>query len=157
MNDVVVVDASLALKWVLAEPDSGAVVLLLNSWTNEGIDVIAPALFAYEVTNTLHRQVVLGKLTYKEARRGLTDLFLSGVLLRFSPYEDISAQAMEFAHNLQLPATYDAHYLALAWRENCKYWTADTRLWNAVKGKLPWVHWFRNYRSSSSEEENQSK
>ncbi len=150
MNDVVVVDASLALKWVLAEPDSDTAVILLDHWTDEGIDVIAPALFAYEVTNTLHRQVVAGKLTYEEARRGLTDLFLSGVLLRFSPYEDISAQAMEFAHNLNLPATYDAHYLALSWYENCEYWTADARLWNAVKGKLPWVRWFSDYRPASS-------
>lgn len=31
--------------------------------------------------------------------------------------EDISAQAMEFAYNFNLPATYDAHYLALALRE----------------------------------------
>ncbi len=31
MNDAVVVDASLALKWVLDEPDSVAAVKLLNS------------------------------------------------------------------------------------------------------------------------------
>ncbi len=60
MNNVVVVDASLALKWVLAEPDSGTAIMLLDHWTSEGTDVIAPALFAYEVTNTLYRQVVTG-------------------------------------------------------------------------------------------------
>ena len=145
MSDVVVVDASLALKWILDELDSSKAVMLLDQWTNEGISVIAPALFTYEVTNTLYRQVVAGKLTYEEAKQGLTDLFSIGVLLKFSMYEEISTQAMEFAHQLDLSATYDAHYLALAFHENCEYWTADTRLWNIVKRKFSWVHWFSDY------------
>ncbi len=145
VSDVIVVDASLALKWVLAEPDSDAAIILLKGWTNEGINVIAPALFAYEVTNTLHRQVAAGKLIYDEARQGLNDLFSIGVLLKFSLYQDISRHAMEFAHQFDLPATYDAHYLALAQQENCEYWTADTRLWRAVKRKLSWVRWFSDY------------
>jgi predicted nucleic acid-binding protein len=145
MSNVVVVDASLALKWVLAEPDSNTAVILLNKWTDKGISVIAPALFTYEVTNILYRQVVAGKLTYEEAKQGLIDLFSIGVLLKFSLYEDISIQAMEFAHQLKLPATYDAHYLALALDENCECWTADKRLWNIVKGKFSWVRWFSDY------------
>jgi predicted nucleic acid-binding protein len=145
MSNVVVVDASLALKWVLAEPDSNTAVILLNKWTDKGISVIAPALFTNEVTNILYRQVVAGKLTYEEAKQGLIDLFSIGVLLKFSLYEDISIQAMEFAHQLKLPATYDAHYLALALDENCECWTADKRLWNIVKGKFSWVRWFSDY------------
>ena len=145
MSNVVVVDAGLALKWVLAEPDSNTAVILLNKWTDKGISVIAPALFTYEVTNILYRQVVAGKLRYEEAKQGLTDLFSIGVLLKFSLYEDISIQAMEFAHQLKLPATYDAHYLALALDENCECWTADKRLWNIVKGKFSWVRWFSDY------------
>jgi predicted nucleic acid-binding protein len=146
MSDVVVVDASLALKWVLAESDSNTAVILLHQWTDEGISVIAPALFSYEVTNTLYRQAVAGKLAYEEAKQGLTDLFSVGVLLKFSQYEDVSTQAMEFAHQLNLPATYDAHYLALALHENCEYWTADKSLWNIVKGKFSWVRRFSDYR-----------
>lgn len=63
MNDVVVVDANLALKWVLLEEDSTLSMGLLEKWTNERKEIIAPALFAYEVTNILHRQAVTGKLT----------------------------------------------------------------------------------------------
>jgi hypothetical protein len=29
-------------------------------------------------------------------------------------------------------------------------WTADTRLWNAVKGKLAWVRWFDDYQPDVS-------
>src|SRR5712691_1264976 len=135
MSDVVV-DASLAIKWVLLEQDSDTAAILLDRWTNEGKEIIAPALFTYEVTNILHRRVVTNKLTYEEAKKGLTKLFTIPVSLDFSEYENISAGAMEFAHRFDLPAAYDAHYLALAERESCEYWTADTRLWNAVKRKL---------------------
>jgi predicted nucleic acid-binding protein len=69
MNDVVVVDANLALKWVLLEEDSTISMGLLDKWADEGKEIIAPALFAYEVTNILHRQAVTGKLTYDEALR----------------------------------------------------------------------------------------
>ncbi len=144
MSDVVVVDASLALKWVLAESDSNTAVKLLDQWTNDGTSIIAPALFTYEVANILYRQTITGKLTYEEARQGMADLFSIGVFLKFSRYEDISMQAVEFARQLNLPATYDAHYLALAFHEDCECWTADKRLWNIVKGKLSWVRWFSN-------------
>lgn len=142
MSDVVVVDASLALKWVLIEQDSVAALALLGQWTNEGKRTIAPALFTYEVTNIIYRQAVIGKLTYDEAARGLAKLFSLGVSLRLAQYKEISKQAMMFARDFHLPATYDAHYLALAQHENCEYWTADTRLWNAVQAKLNWVRWF---------------
>lgn len=141
MNDVVIVDASFALKWVLLEEHSDKAITLLDRWTSERKAVIAPALFTYEVTNIIYRRVVRNLLTYEEAMQALTDLFSEGISLNFSQYEEISKQAMRLAHRYGLPASYDAHYLALAARENCEYWTADIRLWNVVKSKLSWVHW----------------
>jgi len=146
MSDTVVVDENLALKWVLLEADSHTSILLLDKWTDEGTTVIAPALFAYEVTNILYRQTVSGKLTYDESRRGLEKLFSLDIRLTFSLYEEVSAQAMEFARRFHLPATYDAHYLALAYAEQCECWTADRRLWNAVKRELVWVRWLGEYQ-----------
>ena len=146
MSDTVVVDANLALKWVLLEEDSHTSMLLLDKWTDEGRTVIAPALFAYEVTNILYRQAVSGKLTYDESRRGLEKLFALEIRLEFSLYKEVSTQAMEFAERFRLPATYDAHYLALAYAERCECWTADRRLWNAVKRELDWVRWLGDYQ-----------
>lgn len=140
MNNVVVVDASLAIKWVLVEDDSDRALMLLDRWISEGKELIAPALFTYEVTNILHRQVVKGVHNYEETRLALADLYAIGVRLDFSQHQDISMQAMVLAQRYKLPASYDAHYLALAEREDCEYWTADMRLWNAVKSKLSWVH-----------------
>ena len=141
MSDVVVVDASFAIKWVLREEDTARAVQLVNRWQSEGKAAIAPALFAYEVTNIIYRRVARNLLTYEEAKLILTDILSEGVLLDFSQYEEISMQAMMLAQRYGLPASYDAHYLALAARERCDFWTADTRLWNAVKSRLSWVHW----------------
>ena len=104
MSDTVVVDANLALKWVLLEEDSHTSMLLLDKWTDEGRRVIAPALFAYEVTNILYRQAVSGKLTYDKSRRGLEKLFALEIRLEFSLYKEVSTQAMEFAERFRLPA-----------------------------------------------------
>jgi len=39
-----------------------------------------------------------------------------------------------------LPATYDAHYLALAERLEAELWTADRRLYAAVQAAMPQVN-----------------
>ena len=146
MSDVVVVDASLALKWVLSELDSNIAITLLKEWNTQKVEVIAPALFAYEATNILYRQVVVGKLTYDETKKLLAKLFSIGVELDFSHYINTSTRAMEFSYRFGLPAAYDAHYLALAEREKCDYWTADARLLNAIGGKLPWLRRLSDYQ-----------
>jgi predicted nucleic acid-binding protein len=148
MTDVVVVDASLALKWVLSEADSNTAITLLRKWNTDNMEVIAPALFTYEATNILYRQVVTNKLTYDEVKKLLTKLFSIGILLNFAQHTEISLRAMELSHRFGLPVAYDAHYLALAEHEKCEYWTADSRLCNAVKDKLPWVRQLSEYQST---------
>jgi|SRR5690242_8246093 len=147
MSSVVVVDTSVAIKWVIPEPDSATADALVQTWKTQGTTLIAPPLFAYEVANTLHQQVRKGKISLDEARKSLSQLLdpNQGPVLMFSPDPAInlalSMRALELAQQHGLPATYDAHYLALAEREGCEYWTADERLWNAVKVRLPWVRW----------------
>jgi len=148
MTDIVVVDASLALKWVLSEADSNTAIALLQTWNTDKMEIIAPALFTYEATNILYRQVVTNKLSYEEVKKLLTKLLSIGILLNFVQHRDISIRAMELSHRFGLPAAYDAHYLALAEHEKCDYWTADTRLWNAVRDKLPWVHKLNEYQDT---------
>ena len=148
MTDVVVVDASLALKWVLSEADSNTAIGLLQRWNIDNMEIIAPALFSYEATNILYRQVVTNKLSYEEAKKLLTKLLSIGILLNFVQHREISTRAMELSHRFGLPAAYDAHYLALAEHDKCEYWTADSRLYNAVRDKLPWIRQLSEYQST---------
>ena len=135
----VVVDASVVVKWVLEEPYSTEAIALLNQWAAQDHRILAPSLLAYEVTNALYKRVVRGELSLDEAQAALADVLSTGPELATN--EAASPRALELAHQFHRPSSYDAHYLALAVWESCDFWTADERLWNAVRATLPWVHW----------------
>lgn len=141
----VVVDASIALKWTINEADSSAALALLADWTKQEIEVHAPFLLAYEVTNALYRRVRKGEIPFYDARRGLTEIIYKVVEFDFREDPDFNIRAMELGQQFGLPAVYDSHYLALAESKECELWTADLRMWNSVKGKLDWVHWMGDY------------
>ena len=63
--------------------------------------------------------------------------------LRFFGDAELHRQALKIAQRYNLPATYDAHYLALAERLGIEFWTADRRLFNAVQSSLSWVNLVR--------------
>jgi predicted nucleic acid-binding protein len=150
-SNCVVVDASIALKWVLDEADSSTALAMLADWTNNGVEILAPALLAYEVTNALYRRVGRGVIPSEDARRGLKRVIFTSLELEFFQDADFSIRAMELAQYFGLPATYDAHYLALAESKGCELWTADERMWNSISGKLPWVRWITDYSTTSSD------
>jgi len=151
MSNKVVVDASLALKWVLREDDSDLARSLLTSWNGNGVEIMVPALFAYEITNILYRQVVTNKLTYEQASFFQEGIFSLKIAFDFSHHKEISRKAMFLANRFRLPASYDAHYLALAEREQCEYWTADARLLNGLRGQLPWVRNLSDHQTDGSD------
>jgi predicted nucleic acid-binding protein len=150
MTETVVADTSIVIKWIIPEPDSPVALALVTKWFSSRIVILAPALLLYEVTNVLHQRVRKGGITFDEAEQALANVLLGALKLDFSQPSALSTRALQLAQQYKLPATYDSHYLALAERENCEYWTADERLWNAVKGKLSWVRWLGDYRSSIS-------
>ena len=147
MRNAVVVDTSIAIKWVLNEDDSALALALLAEWKNKKMAMLAPALLAYEASNTLYQNVRRGKITLDTAELSMTKVIFAGLQLDFSQDPVLGVRAIELANNFSLLATYDAYYLALAERERCEFWTADTRMWNAVKGKFAWVRWMGDYHT----------
>ena len=85
MNGFVVVDASLAFKWLVSEENSDLAHSISRSWANNGIQAAAPYLMPVEVANALHRRVVRGELTVEDAVRLLEYLLASGIELRDEP------------------------------------------------------------------------
>ena len=69
MNEFVVVDASLAVKWLVEEEDSDKAHEILQSWVTQDISRVAPYLMPFEVTNALHRRVMRGELSVGESSR----------------------------------------------------------------------------------------
>ncbi len=148
MKNVVVVDTSIAIKWVLNELDSNTALALLAEWKRKKIVMLAPVLLAYEATNALYQKVRGGKITFDTAKEGLTQVILTGLQFDFLQDPTLGLRALELAQNFSLLATYDAYYLALAEREGCDFWTTDTRMWRSVKPQISWVRLLEEYSTT---------
>ena len=139
MSGLVVVDASLAVKWLVPEVHSDKAYTLARSWAAEGTQPIAPYLMPVEVANALHRRVVRREVTVAAATGLLESLLASGIELR-EPAR-LHSRALELADRLGQNAAYDAHYLALAEILNCELWTADERFYRAASSTFKFVKW----------------
>lgn len=118
---VIVVDASIAVKWLIAEPDSEWAL----SITRHGSALVAPELLLSESGNAL----------WKLARRGLLASTTQAALyasLDTSPLRIMACGAAMHAAALRLANTldhpiYDCVYLALAIEVGGMLATADAR------------------------------
>ena len=124
----VVVDASVAVKWVLRENGSDAADALLDE---DGL--IAPAIWLAEAANALWRRARMSEIAADEARERLLEL-------QNAPVASIAIdahieQALMLATRLGHPV-YDCLYLALAVRQNTHVVTADRRFASAAAGEL---------------------
>ena len=123
----IVIDASVALKWVLDEPGKDAADALLDA------ELIAPALWLVEAANALWRRTQRGEITALEARERLVELYNAPVTT--TAIEDDLLAAGDLANSLGHPVC-DCLYLAMAVRENTHVVTADTRF-HAVVDRSP--------------------
>lgn len=138
MSSLVVVDASLTFKWLVAEEDSRKATALLRSWGQDGKRLAAPHLLAAEVTNAVHRKVVQGYLAQGQAVLLIERMESLPFELHDPP--GLHARALELASELGQGAAYDSHYLALAEALECEYWTADDRFYRAARTAYASVH-----------------
>ena len=122
---VVVVDASVAAKWLLAEPDSEIAAMLLDG----SFDLQAPRLLVSEIGNMLWRMAVNGSIDEYEAARLAAALL--DVPLQWRDDERTCVEAVRIAVELGHPA-YDCMYLALASLIGSQVVTADKRFVSAV-------------------------
>ncbi len=136
MNSVVV-DASVAIKWVLEEEGSADALALLEAWLVADITPVAPSWLACEIATILHRRAADGKISHA----GALDAYDDALLFVTTLPEQIAdgRRALEIAHQTRQKQSYDAHYLALAERLGLEYWTDDGRFVAAVAGTFPQV------------------
>jgi len=143
VSGVVVVDASLAVKWLVREVHSDKAYALARSWAREEVYPMAPYLMPVEVANALYKRVIRKEVSLQEATSLLDGLFSTGIELR-EPAR-VHVKAMELAVELKQDAVYDAHYLALAEALNCELWTADERFYRAASSGHTQVRWIGSF------------
>ena len=143
VSGLVVVDASVAVKWLVREEDTDKALALLRAWHEEEVTPAAPHLLPFEVANALHRKVFRGQLSVGDSTRMIAQL--TGSRIELHQTAGLHARALELASELQQGAVYDAHYLALAEEFDCELWTADQRFHRAVSDRLTHVRWLGEF------------
>ena len=138
MNGLVVVDASLAVKWLVEEEGSDAAAGLARFWDRRGTRLVGPYLMGIEVANVLHGRVVRGEMSLAEAAHSLENLLTSVVELRET--SSLYRRTLELALQFRQGAVYDSYYLALAESLGCELWTADEKFFRAAGPVAPNVH-----------------
>jgi predicted nucleic acid-binding protein len=118
-----VVDSSVALKWVVQEPDSERAELLSVARLE------APDLLLVECANAPWKKVFRDELQVNEALESL--VWLRQAPIHLEPTAPLLYQALELAAELKHPA-YDCVYLSLALRNGVPLVTADRRFVSAV-------------------------
>jgi predicted nucleic acid-binding protein len=141
-----VLDASVVIKWLNPnEPLAEKANLIRDDYERGNVSLIVPLFWEYEVVNGLNKAVARGHLTEEEGREAIALLLALQVekVPLPSPQE-----SYELARRYQR-SVYDSWYLSLAEKTNCEFWTADQKLYNALKDTIPWIKWLADYQSQT--------
>ncbi len=120
-----VVDASVAVKWLVEEENSETADCLLDG--SHGL--FAPRLMASEVGNALWRKTRMGEI--ERSRAGVLAAAISEMAVRWTGDECICPDAVRLSLVLDHPV-YDCVYLARAHRIGATLVTADIRFVNVL-------------------------
>ena len=112
------------MKWVLDDERSVDQAIALRDAAVDGdVRLVAPSLWAYEITNGLVTATRRGRVGGEFASEALAAMLDIGVRLVDPPLADVYAVAVEADIS-----GYDASYVALAHALRCPFWTADDSL-----------------------------
>ena len=120
-----VVDASVAVKWLVAEEDAD----IADRLAAGGQELHAPRLMASETANVLWRKARAGEIERAEAAAGMA--LLTDMPVLWNDDETVGADAVRLALALEHPV-HDCMYLALAHRIGATVVTADRRFVTVV-------------------------
>ncbi len=125
-----VVDASVACKWLVEEDGSAAAAAVLDG----GESLVAPDLIVAEVCNALWRKLRAGEIAAEQAEAGVEGL--AGFFDDLVASGRLAVRAFAIAQALRHPV-HDCFYLALAEHGDTRLVTADA----ALLGRLAGTAW----------------
>jgi predicted nucleic acid-binding protein len=118
---MLVVDASVAVKWVLPEADSQRAIALCA----RGVPLTAPSLLIEEAANVVWQRVRRAELTRDQAIDAVRVAI--GLMSTIVPVGNLYEDALRLAVDLDHPV-YDCFYIAIALRNQAPLATADRKM-----------------------------
>jgi predicted nucleic acid-binding protein len=125
--NTLVIDASIAIKWVIEEEGTPQALTLRRE-----AKLLAPELLVAECANILWKKARRNELSREEAL--LAARLLQTAAIELVPTRSLLAAATRIAIELDHPA-YDCLYLALAIENDCRFVTADERFLRKLGGR----------------------
>jgi predicted nucleic acid-binding protein len=134
------VDARVILSAFFPDEDQAQTQALIRDHVVGRVELIAPTLLLYELTNAVVQARRRGRISDDQARNIL--LSFEGLKITSRPvtWQQMLPLALRFDRS-----AHDAAYLALAEKTGQALITADHRLYNAVREHLEWVQWLGEY------------
>jgi predicted nucleic acid-binding protein len=131
-----VIDASVALKWLVPEVDTDRALRLLDGFQNAIHDLIAPDILPVETTHALTRAERQGRITTARGNQLFID-FLNQ-LPQLHSCLPLLPKAYALSSTVR-QGVYDSLYVALAEREQCELVTADDKLVKNMQAAYPFI------------------
>jgi predicted nucleic acid-binding protein len=122
---MIVVDANVAVKWIVKQPLRDRALAVLR----RSDILVAPSMFVSEVTSAIWQYVRAGQIGEEQARQGLSAALDQITLLEED--KELAESALAVALDLGY-APYDCFYLVAAIRRDAPLVTADRRFVNRL-------------------------
>lgn len=141
----IIIDASVSLKWALDDEDCvEQAVALRDESIRRQVQLLAPSLWMYEVTNGLVSAARRRRISIEQGRTALELLMSLGVGFADPESTDCYRTAVDLG-----VAAYDAAYLTLADDLGTVLWTGDKKFWEAVRWKTVNVRWIGDFQQTT--------
>ena len=137
MSSPVVVDASVAVKWLFEEEFSDRALALRGEWKKKDISLCAPDWMMIELHNVVWKKVQRGHLAADDPLLQRSPAF--ELDLNWIPTRTLLPPSLRLAVQFKI-SVYDAIYVALAQGLQCPFVTADRLLAEKIAQALPAVH-----------------
>jgi len=126
VSSKIILDASVALKWILFEEDSEKACQIRTQLKEKTIEVLVPSFFYFEISNILIRKsppAATEFLSFLKMQQLQEVGFVFGIL----------GQAMRLMKKHPKIALYDAYYHAMALELKGTFLTADEKYYDLTK------------------------
>lgn len=133
MSRAIIIDASVAAKWLLDDEVSFQVDLIKEEFLNNKITIQAPTVIYYEINNLLKSSAISQRIDPSKAIEAYQDFLGLGFMTYSS--KELLADTLNKALELNI-SSYDASYVALAENLQIPLFTADEKLVKKAKSSL---------------------